>query len=242
MTSATPNDHAETPQDAEVTAADAATADASGAEAATALRTKRARGLKNRALLLLLVAGGLGLLAWTQTWVTLTVLIPSGGSRSLEVAGSVAAPALTALALSLLALAGALSIAGYVFRLIMGALAVILGLCIALETSMVLLNPGASAGAAVTEATGIAGANSIATVTTSSTVTFWPYLALLGAALAVFTGFLVILTAKHWPGAAGRKYQVTPRVRIDEDGEMPDAVDSWDDLTRGDDPTAPAAR
>lgn len=200
---------------------------------------KKRRGLKSRSLLLLIVAGGLGLLSWTQTWVNLTVNIPSGGSKDLAVNGTIAAPALTALALCLIALAAALSIAGYVLRLLFGALSVILGLCIALEGILVLLNPGASSGAAVTEATGVAGPASIAKVITASSVTFWPYVGLLGAAIAVFTGFVIILTAKHWPGSAGRKYQTTPRVRVVDENAMPDAIDSWDDLSRGEDPTDP---
>ena len=73
-----------------------------------------------RVKLLLIVAGAalgaLLLLSWTQSWFSLVL---DGGQR-LDVPGQSAAPALSALGLACLALAGALAIAGRVLRIVLG--------------------------------------------------------------------------------------------------------------------------
>lgn len=203
---------------------------------AEAERARRGRRGKNRSLLLLVAAGALSLLSWTQSWSTVIITMPSGGEQTLAIDGSVAAPALTALSLSLLALVAALAIAGRGFRLILGVLAIVLGLCIALESVLSMTDPGAAAAAAITATTGIAGSASVHAVIVSAASSAWPFLALAGAVLAVLGGALILATARNWPGSS-RKYQtVTPRLAVDPES-TPDAIDSWDDLSRGDDPT-----
>jgi small-conductance mechanosensitive channel len=181
-----------------------------------------------------LVLSALALIAWTQTWLDVEL---SAGAPSTAVAvdGAIAAPALAALALAGGALAAALAIAGLLFRIVLGVLDVVLGACIALSAVLVLREPVAASEAAVTNATGIAGSDSVAELVTATSLTLWPFLALAFGILLALVGVGVVVTAKRWPSTS-RKYSAVRLEPVDGDA-MPDAVDSWDDLTRGDDPT-----
>jgi uncharacterized membrane protein (TIGR02234 family) len=173
--------------------------------------------------------------------------------QELQVTGSTAAPALTALALAGLALGGALAIAGPVIRVVLGLLEVLLGVSVSLAAVLAISNPAAASAAAVTAATGIAGRNSAAGTVTDSALTAWPFVAAGAGVLMVVAGVLVVGTARRWPGPTNR-YQATRFEPVDgartEGGTRTaassdtgargtnDAVGDWDDLSRGDDPTA----
>ncbi|MET4637032.1 Trp biosynthesis-associated membrane protein [Mycetocola sp. 2940] len=181
-----------------------------------------------------LLLSGFALIAWTQTW--LTVELEAGApTTTVAVDGAIAAPALAALALAGLALSAALAIAGLLFRILLGVLDILLGGCIALSAVLVLRAPVAASEAAVTDVTGIAGADSIAGLVSATSLTLWPAIALATGILLAIVGVGVVLTAKRWPSSP-RKYSAVRLEPVDSDA-MPDSVDSWDDLTRGDDPT-----
>ncbi|WP_232528787.1 Trp biosynthesis-associated membrane protein [Mycetocola zhujimingii] len=189
--------------------------------------------VKYTLMLLALALAGLTLIAWTQQWLTVALAAPA--RDELAVDGAVAAPALAALALASLALGAALAIAGIGFRYLLGILEVVLGASVALSAVLVFTDPVGAAGAAVTDATGIAGTESIAALVDSAAVTPWPAITLvLGIATAI-TGIGIVVTARSWPRSS-KKYSAV-RLEPVATAEMPDAVDSWDDLTRGDDPT-----
>jgi hypothetical protein len=185
-----------------------------------------------RMKLLLLLAGiafsALTLLAWTQEWFALTLL----DGAVLSVAGEIAAPALTALALTGLVLVGALSIAGPFFRVILGSLQALLGFTVGLSAVIAIANPLTSSAAAITAATGVSGASAGEQVDVVAG-TAWPWVALVAGALLVVTGILVVATARRWPGAT-RKYQAVRLTGVDGTRT---AVDDWDALSGGDDPT-----
>ncbi|GAB3125681.1 Trp biosynthesis-associated membrane protein [Glaciibacter psychrotolerans] len=218
--------------------------------------------LKLLHILTIIVASALALLAWTQTWVVVTLSTQAGSDLLLNVDGSVAAPALTALALAGLALAGALTIAGTIIRIILGFLEALLGFSVGLAVFEAVTDPAAASSAAVTAATGIAGHESVVAGVSSADLTFWPYLALVAAALMLVTGVSVIITVGRWPGPTTRYQAVrlepvpatpdAPRAAAtaaDADAETAAAVDAvdhpsghdsvgdWDDLSRGEDPT-----
>ncbi|RLQ86539.1 peptidase [Mycetocola zhadangensis] len=180
-----------------------------------------------------LVLAGLTLIAWTQQWLTVTLTEP--GVEPLPVDGTVAAPALAALALAALALAAALAIAGTAFRYILGALQVLLGGSIVLSAILVFTDPVGAAEPAVTDATGIAGAESVAAIVETAVLTACPVLTLVFGVLTALAGVGIVATARRWPRSS-KKYSAV-RVEPVATAEMPDAVDSWDELTRGDDPT-----
>lgn len=175
-----------------------------------------------------LLFSALVFLAWTQDWVAVTL---TEGAQ-LNVAGDVASPALSALALTSLVLIGALSIAGPVFRVILGVLQVLLGATMALASALAIADPVRAATPVVTDATGIAGAESVAAMVATAAVTAWPWLAVVASTLFGLAGIAVVATARRWPGQSG-KYSA---VRM-EQAEGRNAVDDWDALSDGTDPT-----
>ena len=195
-------------------------------------------------LILAAVAGSaLVLLAWSQEWFVLTL----GGDppTRVPVAGSVAAPALSALALAGLALAGALSIAGIVFRIVLGVLEMLLGACVALSAIVALADPVSAGARAVTELTGVDGEASIAALVSDRSAGLWPVVTLALGVVATLVGLAILLTARRWP-ASSRRYSA---VRFESQGDQgdqgdqgpeapPDSVADWDSLSDGRDPTS----
>ncbi|QYF74946.1 Trp biosynthesis-associated membrane protein [Cryobacterium sp. PAMC25264] len=211
------------------------------------------RRIKPLLILAVIAASGLALLAWTQTWATLQVTLDGASAQALEVTGSIAAPGLTALALAGLALAGALTIAGPVIRIILGLLEILLGVSVILSAGLAIGDPVGAGSAAVTAATGIAGSESTRAGVSQAQLTGWPYLALAAGVFMLIIGLAVCVTARRWPGPT-KRYETTRFAPADGAGEPTpgtaaetpggqtrprDAVDDWDGLTRGDDPTAP---
>ncbi|WP_104166319.1 Trp biosynthesis-associated membrane protein [Cryobacterium sp. N22] len=198
------------------------------------------RRFKPTLILAVIAASGLALLAWTQVWATVRLAADGTTQQVLDVTGSTAAPGLTALALAGLALAGALTIAGVVIRFILGLLEALLGISVILSAALALADPIGASAAAVTAATGIAGADSTRSAVSSAALTFWPFLALAAGILMLLVGLAVCVTARRWPGPTTR-YESTRLEPVTDSAtgqtRPRDAVDDWDGLTRGDDPT-----
>lgn len=188
------------------------------------------------------VAAGLGILAATQLWFVLHLTAAAGHDAPVDVAGSLAAPALTALSLAALALVAAFAIAGRLLRLVLGVLGIILGGCVILAAALAMGNPVHSSVSAVTKATGVAGDTPVADLVASVDSSLWPAAALTAGILLAAACYAAIITAKAWPGPS-RKYQAVRFEQADPDTEGTEskrdrAIDSWDELSRGDDPTA----
>jgi uncharacterized membrane protein (TIGR02234 family) len=198
--------------------------------------------MKLPAILVLLAGSGLALLAWSQVWFTVRLVdgqATAGGAAAIEVGGAVASPALAALALAGLALAGALAIAGPVIRLVLGLLALVLGGSVVLAAWLSFADPVAASSAAVAEATGVAGAESTAELVAGVAASAWPYAAIVGGLLIAAAGGIVLVTGRAW--ATSRRYGGGATMAVDgtrDDVPASDrAVDDWDGLSRGDDPT-----
>lgn len=200
-----------------------------------------AERMKLPAILGLVIGSGLALLSWSQGWFTVRLVdgqATAGGATALEVGGAIASPALAALSLAGLALAGALAIAGPVIRLVLGVLAVVLGGCIVLAASVSLGGPVAAVSPAVADATGVAGADPTAELVASTTATPWPFAAIAGGVLIALAGVVVLVTGRAW--ATSRRYGGVRLASEEAQPEIPAsdrAVDDWDGLSRGDDPT-----
>lgn len=242
------------------------------------MRTENRR-IKYLTLLALLVGSGLGLLSATQTWFTIQVTDVANHAGTVTVAGSAAAPALTALSLAGLALTAALAIAGPAFRVVLALLGILLGASIVYSALAVLGDPLQAASAAITSATGVAGEASLRKLVQSTTTEFWPWFAVLGGVLVALAGALAIVFLRAWPGPS-RKYQSrfagedgrsAEETLAELEADVPEAetaasadegdereareaaesnapeepstldrdsaIDSWDELSRGDDPT-----
>jgi len=192
-----------------------------------------ARRLKLTTILLGIVLAGLALLSWTQDWFHVVVASPQGGDLPLDVAGDVAGAPLSALALASLALFGALTIAGRVFRVVLGLLQVVLGASVVLTTATAVADPVRASGSAVTTATGVDGTDSIRAIVSSVEPTAWPWLGLVAGVLAAVLGLATVLLSGAWPEAT-RKYSATRLVSADPTA---DPAAAWDSLSGGDDPT-----
>lgn len=176
-------------------------------------------------------------LAWSQPWFTVTLTATSGDPEPLEVRGDVAAQALVPLALTVLAIVAALALAGPVFRVVFGVLEALIGGCIVAASVVALGDPVVASSRAITDHTGITGADSVAALVESVAVSGWPTVTIVLGALVALIGVLVSVTASRWP-TSGRRYSRTRTASAE--GAAPDAVAEWDALSDGDDPTAAA--
>jgi len=194
--------------------------------------TARARLLCVAAIVL---AGAIGVISSTQTWLVVTL---ADAEHELTVAGAAAVPVLAPLSLAVLALGGALSIVGLVLRYIFGVLTVGIALVLGVLTAQIAFaRPLDAAAPTVTDATGITGTAAISELVSGISATPWPICTLLAWVLLLAAGLFTIVTAHGWRGS-DRRYRSDA---VPPAGPAPsrprDAVDSWDDLSRGDDPT-----
>ena len=190
--------------------------------------------LKAYSLLGIVVLAGLVFTAWSQTWFTLTVQ-----DKPFVIAGSIAGSALAPIALASLALVAALAIAGPFFRVVLGVLLALLGVCVVVVSAFAIAHPVVAATSAITKATGVAGAASVAKLVSATSMTAWPVVAIVFGVLITVLGVVIVPTARRWPNS-GRKYTRSRLVTTD-DQEL-DPVQEWDALSEGDDPTGrPAA-
>lgn len=189
---------------------------------------RRARLL---AVLGVLAGGALGVIGSTQTWLIATLR----DGAELTVPGAAAIPVLTPLSLAVLALGGALALVGRAARWVLSAVAVAIGAVLVWQIAALLADaPVAAVSGTVTEATGISGVAAVGELVAVIDTTPWSTVGLAGAALIVAAGAAALATGHRWH-SAGRRY-VTEHASRPGDGPL-DAVDSWDDLSRGDDPT-----
>jgi uncharacterized membrane protein (TIGR02234 family) len=185
-------------------------------------------------VVLTLLAGAVGVISSTQTWLTVTVNV--GASHDLPVPGASALPILAPLSLAVLALGLALSIVGRVLRYVFGALGLVIAAVLAWQTGeIVFTTPVSAVQAIVTKATGIAGLHAIADMVEHIAATAWPAITLLAWVVLAFAAILTLATAATW-GTGGRRYRADAPAHQRASGPL-DAVDSWDDLSRGEDPT-----
>ena len=201
------------------------------------------RTFKYGAILVALVGSGLALSASTQTWYTLHLTAAAGHAAAVSATGSNSAPAVAALSLAGIAFAVALSLAGRVLRYVLGVLGLVLAASIIGSSAAAIADPAGSSIAVVTKATGIAGDASVRAVIASTDPTAWPALSLAGGILVAVAALAVLAFAHTWPTASRRYGAVKGAAQPasnDSDARLSArdaAVDDWDELSRGDDPT-----
>jgi hypothetical protein len=185
------------------------------------------------AVVLTVLAGAIGVISSTQTWLTVT--LDDGAGHELLVPGAEAVPVLAPLSLAVLALGAALSIVGRVLRWIFGGLTLLIAAALgALTAQVAFALPVAAVSSTVTTATGITGLDSVAALVSGIVPTPWPFVALSMWIVLLATGVFTLATAGRWRGS-GRRYRTEDAA---PGASRPrDAIDSWDDLSRGTDPT-----
>ncbi|MCB5275959.1 hypothetical protein BJG92_03514 [Arthrobacter sp. SO5] len=170
----------------------------------------------------------------TQTWLTVhldpTQLGQAVSSQDgLQVQGSKAATTVTALALVALAGGLAASIAGRIARWIVTVITVLAAVGIVGAAVLVLADPQAAAQGSIAAATGISGSN------VRVDVTVFPALAVVAGALLGISALAIVPAGRYW--TARTKYDTVPAGTSAAPAGPPDDIDSWDRLSRGDDPT-----
>ncbi|WP_309068929.1 Trp biosynthesis-associated membrane protein [Microbacterium sp.] len=187
---------------------------------------------KSLTVVAILAAGAVALIGSTQTWAVARL-----AEGALPVPGATAVPVLQPLALTTLALGLVLTLVGRALRYVLGGLAVVVATGLAfLSARMVVAPPLTAVAPAVTERTGLAGAEAIAGVVRDVTATPWPLVTLIAAILIGLAGIAVLATAHLW-ARGGRRFGAATDSTARDDAAPLDAIDSWDDLSRGDDPT-----
>lgn len=175
--------------------------------------------------------------ASAATWIHATVettLQP----LTVDVAGSDAAPAVTALGLVAGAAAVASTLAGRVLRTIVGAVVSLAGVGAIFAVLSVTADPENASRGAVGTQTGAVGTGG------EYAVTAFPWLALVAAAALILCGIWLMLVARNAGRKAGRRYDRdalagNKAASADENvtSTHSDDIDAWDAFTRGEDPT-----
>lgn len=173
-----------------------------------------------------LALGGIVLLTWTQNWAAVVLV----DGTPLKVTGQAAAPVLSTLGIAVLALSAALTIAGPVLRRVLGVVQALIGAAVVSAAVAVIVDPVGASASTITEATAVAGSQSVAALVASVEPAFWPWLATACGALLTIVGSAVVITAGRWPRAS-RKYEA-------ERSTDPSSASAWDALSGGDDPTS----
>ncbi len=196
--------------------------------------TRRWRSLS---VVTILLGGAVGLIASTQTWLDVT--LRDSTAAALAVPGATAVALLAPLSLAALALALALSIVGVVLRHVFGLLAVVIGVALTYAAWRIAAEqPVDAVAAVVTESTGLAGVGTVSQLVSTISATPWPAVTVVASLVIAAGGVFTLVTARRWQ-TSGRRYRTDGAVSARTSGSRPhDAIDSWDDLSRGDDPTA----
>lgn len=175
--------------------------------------------------------------ASAATWIHATVettLQPI----TVDVAGSDAAPAVTALGLVAGAAAVASTLAGRVLRSIVGVVVSLSGIGAIFAVLAVTADPENAARGTVGTQTGAVGTGG------EFALTVFPWLAVVAAAGLILCGVWLVLVARNARKKSGQRYDrealAGNKAASSEEKvttEHSDDIDAWDAFTRGEDPT-----
>lgn len=196
----------------------------------TSRRTATPWWKRKATLIMLTVLAALAVFGTTtQTWIHVAIAQGEVVQSDLNIPGSKAAVAVSALALVALAGALATSIAGKIARIITSAVVFLSAAGIIAVVLGILTDPVAAAMTEVGAATGIESAASAATTTA------FPVLALIAAAVLAVAALAVLWFGRGWN--VRTKYDAAKTGTAGKNSGPVDDIDSWDQLSRGEDPT-----
>lgn len=181
-------------------------------------------------LILLAVLAALAVIGTsTQTWIHVAISPGEVATTDLDIPGSKAAVAVSALAIVALAGALATTIAGKVARNVTAAIVFLSAVGIIAVVLGILADPAAAAMSEVGAATGIEGQPS------NATTTVFPILAAVAAAVLGLAALLVLFFGRGWNVRS--KYDAAKVAPVAGKDVPMDEIDRWDSLSRGEDPT-----
>lgn len=180
-------------------------------------------------LLVVAAAGATALGAGSQPWISFSL---EGAPEQFPTGHDLNA-ALSPVAIAIVVAALALSIAGPIFRRVLGLLVAALGAGVVALAAAVAANPASAMAARVTELTGLSGHGGLAAVA-NVTLTPWSWVTIAAGFVAALAGLVVVFTSGRWR-SAGRKYEAASSKAP---AQKPDRISDWDALSEGEDPTA----
>ena len=189
---------------------------------------------KTATLGLAALAGIGAVAAGSQPWITFE--IEGGGAE--QVTGHMVNAALSPVAIAVIIAALALTIAGAVFKRVLGVLVALLGAGIAALAIGAVNDPDGSIAAHVAEITGLTGAGAMSAVS-GQHVSVWPWVTFAAGVLAALPGLYTLIFSGKW-AVGGRKYEQQPAKKAAAGGSAQatgDRISDWDALSDGDDPT-----
>lgn len=206
---------------------------------------------KRISLTLQLLVAVFALLASSQNWIVFTFIEESAAAtRLLEVSGNTVAPLTFALLLAALAGLGALTIAsrGLSYVILVAVAACAVGSSIVCAN--VANNPIEFAQAQLTQATGLAGVNTLNEFVASVSLSPWLAITAIAAALLAILAVFAIFNVHKWanrrtkydaptnhtPDTSTLANENSTRVSVDDLAD--DRIDDWDALSSGEDPSA----
>lgn len=188
---------------------------------------------RGRALtaLLFVTTGGIGIISSTQTWFT---VVRADGATDVPVAGADALPVLAPLSLAVLALSAAIAIVGPVMRVVFAVLAMLIAGALGVSTLVIASeHPISAVSSTLSALVGLQGEEALAPLIQSIVPTAWPWITFLVWIVLFAAGLFAAITASRWK-VGGRRFQTSSSAP--HNGPI-DAVESWDELSHGDDPT-----
>ncbi len=188
---------------------------------------------KRTVLLLVLGASCLILVSGSREWVQGSVADTVLGASAVRGRGSDVAPGAMAAALVGLASAVAAATSGPVVRFVAGCSALVAAVLGAAVVFSVLSDPGGALGAMATAGTGRSG-----TLVAGGRAGGWVWVALAAMLLMGAGAMGALVGGRRWRGLSGR-YDAPGPDPEPAPGPGPGPGSEWDQLSRGEDPTAP---
>lgn len=206
-------------------------------------RTGGPRGLTGRrnVVTLGLLGAGVILLGVSRPWGSIEVEnLASFGT--MEISGSKAAPAGTAVALAVAAASLVLTIAGRVVRFLIPVGVLVAGVALAYSGVQTINEPGGAAADSLRDTLSLGGGNFVEGFTVSTQLNAWGWIYVVGAVLIALAGLLGILGSRSWP-VGGRRFErerakSTTGDAPRESGGWSTSADVWDAQNRGEDLTS----
>ena len=185
---------------------------------------------KRVVLLLVLGAASVTLVSGSQVWVSGSVNDVVLGAGALHGSGSQVAPGALAAALVGLASAVVAATSGRVVRAVAACSALLAGVLGAAVVISVLADPGGTLGTLAAAGTGRSG-----TFQAHGAAGGWAWVALAAMLVMGVGGLGALIGRRRWSGLSSRYEATQP---ADGQGGAGPAESAWDQLSRGEDPTA----
>lgn len=168
----------------------------------------------------------------TQTWLTVTLPQDAVQTPVQQVPGSDAATSVTAFALVALAAALAGSISGRVARWVVAVILTAAGVGIVWTSAGILVDPSAAAVPVIGETIGISSASDAVVALTPM-----PWVAVAAGVLLIAAAAWMVASGRNWGRSRRYESAAAAPASTRETTAHADEIDSWDSLSKGEDPT-----